>query len=759
MNTENQLADKQQVEHWMNYNRENLRGFDQADRQFIAECFQIGEPGKVLEQRVAEVLLEELDYRYDDFESDQGKSREEVLVLACLTKKQGLNWLTPEEREPIFVKLEDKLGGAEVATQVLIDGYKKKEPLWGGKSAWVLENALSRSIHTEVETAVDEFLAEREKPEAAAAAEQVVPVWGEEQRAAAEKFYNEMLKVDERTKVDALARSLLAANYKEDFIIEVMGGLPEAKQNWDWARGNAADFDWIAENMLGEMLKIDDVKDNLKAVMSFKETSKKGKGRGQQIWGNLEFYQQLTYAIHWRIEAIGPEIQKAVALAKEKNEFFKDFSEVDLIEVLKVDRSLDKKLSGLKAEAKSRYDEDLAGNFYLENELKFADDGAKKEFTNVRIIINKGWNGGVFYLNSKTVDGRASEVLVGIVYAKSLAPEGYELIDDKNKGILLRRVDDDTILATIGAAKNQFTVLGESIQNVLEAGQVIGQSLLNLRQPNEKFPYFTIDNLPSTRIETTTELVEPAVLPIEETSGPGLEVMPSPPVDETGKVKVADWFLALSQEPSQPTEPPVKESGGASDKIRLPDWMSETDEEKPGGVLPEGEDEIDLAALFPEAPKPIPVSSLTEISQAIKTGDGVAEVILAPALLTNMVRQTMNSIIQARFRKFNPSISVEIKVNNGLVLEGEINAKWGIVPVRIPVTLTLNNRFGLVSFDFQSKLGDRNEVERELRGVLNQLNNTFRAQLAEYNISGATLENPEIRGEQTFAKIRGKVVN
>ena len=187
-------------------------------------------------------------------------------------------------------------------------------------------------------------------------------------------------------------------------------------------------------------------------------------------------------------------------------------------------------------------------------------------------------------------------------------------------------------------------------------------------------------------------------------------------------------------------------------------------------------DTINLDELFelfkeepiaPEAPKPIAVTTLTEISQAIKTGNGVAEVIVAPALLQNMVRQTMDSIIQARFRKFNPSINVEITVNNGLKLTGGISAFIGKEvfgqkvgkTIRIPVALSLNNSFGLVSFDFQSSFGDRNEVERELRGVLNQLNNTFRAELEQYNISSANMEGAEIRGEQTYAKFRGKVIS
>lgn len=231
---------------------------------------------------------------------------------------------------------------------------------------------------------------------------------------------------------------------------------------------------------------------------------------------------------------------------------------------------------------------------------------------------------------------------------------------------------------------------------------------------------------------------------------------------------------------SQPEETPFEKAAPAPEppesiqrEDEIPDWLKELrqgsstpppaeEEEESGGAEP-----VELLAAVPaarrepepEAPKPIAVTTLTEISEAIKAGNGVAEVTLAPTLIKNIVRQTMDSIIQARFKKFNPSISVEIKVNSGLVLEGEINAKWGIMPVRIPVALTLNNRFGLISFDFQSKLGDRNEVERELRGVLNQLNNTFRAELAKYNISSANMEGAEIMGEQTYAKFRGEVIN
>jgi len=480
-----------------------------------------------------------------------------------------------KSRQEIHDLLVQKLG--DQAGAILAEGWFDDNPNWKNKPQWEFkptneDNPLKTDLADKVDEAVTEFLAERKTTEAAAAPESVpagpaVPEWGDEQKAAAEKFYNETMKPDERVKVDALVKSLLAAGQSEEIIIEAIGNLPQAKHDWDIAKGTVADFNWIAESALGEMLKADSVRKNLLAVMSIREAPKKGQDRGEQIIQHHTFYIQLADALRWRIDVIGLEREKEAKLAERKQAFIKGLDQVTLLSLPKPDGQLDERLDDLLTEVKSEFDMSLPEK--LIDEVHFEEERLNQEFAKIWLRLNEGFKGGDLFIDCKAVNSEAGKVLIAMAFAKATMLTGYEF-KSMEKGIQLVRTNDEAVLAVIGGEGNQFTISSENAVDLLEAAHVVGQTYLNLQGIQQDFPYFTLANLPELE-----KLKEPAQA-VEEEAAPA-------PAEEAA-AEAEDFWQSFGQ-PAKPAEPPVAKPGEASDEAELPDWMITTDEEKPGGGI------------------------------------------------------------------------------------------------------------------------------------------------------------------------------
>ena len=526
-----------------------LEIFTVGDRKVMVDWLEQGDPNFSLEARV---LMTGLSEHEEDF--SQPIPKDLVLIAAnLLSRGEGIG--KPEIRRGVRGLLIQKIGEGELK-RICFEGFEEK-PKWLGQGYnFANREGIQTDLASKVDEVVTEFLAERKVPEAAAASAPAEPEWGDEQRVVAEKFYNETLKDDGRTKVDALVKALIASGQSVELITELMGGLPSAKRDWDIAKGVAADFDWIAAELLGGILT-PSVKENLKAVMMIKEVPK-GKDRSQVIVGNLEFYNQLAPAIRWRIERLGEEKSVRERIIGQANKLNFRPGENDQDVVIKVDQGIQK----LIEEAKQL-------EIILPARPDLSADGVEvgsAQVGKISVNLTSDWHLNQTKFEYKPFASRTKDMLAATeaLYGSKFE-NGYSLINDGQDFVLQHGGE---FVARIVPDAGGLIVLNFqeiSLEGGLEATFALGQALNHFFANDERFPALIL------------ELKEPEAAEAETSS---LE----PEVPEEAAAEAEDFWQSFGQ-PAKPAEPPVAKPGEASDEAELPDWMITTDEEKPGGGI------------------------------------------------------------------------------------------------------------------------------------------------------------------------------
>ena len=530
-----------------------LEIFTVGDRKVMVDWLEQGDPNFSLEARV---LMTGLSEHEEDF--SQPIPKDLVLIAAnLLSRGEGIG--KPEIRRGVRGLLIQKIGEGELK-RICFEGFEEK-PKWLGQGYnFTNREAVKTDLADKVDKAVTEFLAERKIPEAveavpaglewgdeqraAAASAPAEPEWGDEQRVVAEKFYNETLKDDGRTKVDALVKALIASGQSVELITELMGGLPSAKRDWDIAKGVAADFDWIAAELLGGILT-PSVKENLKAVMMIKEVPK-GKDRSQVIVGNLEFYNQLAPAIRWRIERLGEEKSVRERIIGQANKLNFRPGENDQDVVIKVDQGIQK----LIEEAKQL-------EIILPARPDLSADGVEvgsAQVGKISVNLTSDWHLNQTKFEYKPFASRTKDMLAATeaLYGSKFE-NGYSLINDGQDFVLQHGGE---FVARIVPDAGGLIVLNFqeiSLEGGLEATFALGQALNHFFANDERFPALIL------------ELKEPEAAEAETSSS-------EPEVPEEAAAEAEDFWQLLGR-PAKPAEPPADEAGGAEGKAELPDWL------------------------------------------------------------------------------------------------------------------------------------------------------------------------------------------
>jgi len=692
---------------------DTLAIFTRGDRKAFLDWLEQGEGG--LKSMEAEFLVQGLDKHQEDFSQPIPK---DLALIAAKFASLGQGLGAPGTRKEIRGLLRDSFGG-EALKQVCAEGFEKH---WTEKFVFKNPAKVETDLADHVSKVVDEFLAERKtaetvKTESTPVAE---PVWGEEQKAAAEEGREgyEKLTGAQKKKLEAIVKKVLDSDGRLSAALLAMPLVPETL----------------------ELLEIKLVKN----------ISKK----------DAEFFQRLPAMVQYRIgELVGIKLEKEEQQRIEaKAAANKERIEGQLKNLrLKLDEDryglIDPQVTALIQEAA-----DLGID--LPKEPLTADIGSK-EIGQVVIDLNGAKSG----LEIKAWQGNVERKLIALPDQQLDMPEGYSVrpIGKLDSGIYF----EDKLVAKLQVNGDLVELQwgqGVPVGQALEATAVLGRGL------SRDFPTLILELAESTTEEPTRTVPvgQETELPTEETSGSDLEVLEAPePVQSEEDDFWKNFDAPPSAEPDAAPEPEPAKSPAVEqeEELVIPDWLKALREgEKPREAGP--------PPVEPEAPKPVAVTSARKpieiVAQAIRERGG-AEFEFDQTSAHNLFYGTLNNIIQGLYI---PGLTInhfgisEFNISGGqirlTVNAGGLFKKIISVPVSASMSFGLSSSLDLlgepsINLPSLAPKEAKGLIINQLRQIKTELSRVIISGLSANKITYSSVENINIQNSSLLATIRGKV--